>query len=438
MAEVDPTKRIVITGMGMVSPLGFDVQSSWQALTEGRHGLCDIREVVEDYPQTKLKTRAAAPVAEFDLLNNPAFAANRQIRKDRTQWHKSSQLALEAAHQALCQAGLTNDIRIDGQQVDFERFGVSLGTGIGGAANLAKTGLELTKEDPRVRPSEILVSLPARPGEVVSIVLGPEGPETPIAFEEAIFEECATGNANIANAADQIRLGRADVVLAGGTESALEPATIAQFEATRAVDSSNNPDLASRPFDQEAKGLIFGEGAAVMVIESLEHARKRGAVILAELIGYGKSADAYGDTEPSGFGAVLALKRALASARIEPREIENGYVNAHATATPLGDPVEIRALAQIFLPEQVSVSSTKGATGHTFGAAGAIEAIFSIMAVRTGILPPTIKLQNPIAEAESWNLIANEAQSPSGGVDLAVNNSFGFGGPNYVTIWTRG
>lgn len=440
MAERDPSQRVVVTGMGMVSPLGLNVESSWLALINSGHGIENIREtLLKGYPESKVKTSLGAPVNGFDLVSNPHFKAGGiNIVKNRKNWHRSSELALAAALQAMRQAGLTDAVRIDQAVIEAERFGVSIGSGIGGATVLTDTRMELeTKEEPRVYPNEILNALPARPSEVVSMVFGPGEEESPIAFEEALFEECATGNANIANAADQIRLGRADVVLAGGTEGALEPVTIAEFEATRAVDPSTDKNWASRPFDRDAAGLVFGEGAGVLVLESYEHARRRGATVLAELVGYGKSADAYKDTSPSGYGAVLALKRALADTRLEASDI-SGYINAHATSTGEADGTELWAISQLLSPEQFGISSTKGATGHTFGAAGAIEAIFSIMAARTGIMPPSLKLDNPIEQAKNWRMSPHEATDIAGGIDLAINNSFGFGGPNYVTIWSRG
>jgi 3-oxoacyl-[acyl-carrier-protein] synthase II len=429
MAEKDPSQRVVITGMGMVSPLGLDVKSSWRALINGEVGIRDVRGTrLDGYTEDSVKASLGAPVMGFELLDNPAFDKP-DVRKDRKKWHLTAEFVLQAGFEALNQAGLLTPGELRVSEEDSDMFGVSVGTGIGGALDAISDVSDIIKgySQKSVRPTAILHALPNRPSEVASIVFGAE------AFADSVFAECATGLANIRRAAQEIKEGSANVVLAGGVEAGVVPISLAMFGATGAVNLGKDPLVASRPLNKDAGGLVMGEGAGVVVVESLEHARARNATILAELVGYGKSADAYKDTKPSGVGAIKAIRRALANAGLKPSDLGTFYDHMHATSTD-EDYQEMRAVSEVFDRSQGYANSTKGATGHTLGAAGGIETIFGVKALETDTIPPAMKLDDPIDEAEGWRTSPNEATEVDGGLDTVIKESFGFGGINEVLI----
>jgi 3-oxoacyl-[acyl-carrier-protein] synthase II len=363
-------------------------------------------------------------VQEFDMWANPELAALINT-KDERNLHRSVKFALWAGVEALKQAGLLNeDGVIDHTVVNPDLVGVSIGTGVGGADVLGESRLRL-EDGKRIPPSELMQMLLDRATTVPSMTFKARGPLG------GVTAACATGNANIIKAADLLGRGRANVMIAGGTEAQITPEGIGLFDRTRALDTTADPRLASRPFHTDANGFVMGEGAGVLILETLEHARRRGAVVLAELVGYAETADAYHDTAPSGEGAERALRLALNGLPIE--NIRNIYVNAHATGTA-GDAVELAAIGRVLEPKEVvGVSSTKGASGHMLGAASAFESIVSIEALRRGMIPPSLKLDDPVPETTAWNMSPFTATPAE--VDLAVNNSFGFGGINAVTVY---
>ncbi len=408
-------RRVVITGLGAVTPLGNDVQTTWENLIAGRSG--------------------AGPITHFDASGFAVTFACEVKGFDPTDWidrkqarrmDRFAQLIVAAARQAVEDARL--EVRREG-----ERVGVSVGTGIGGLKSFQDCYDELLARGPdRVNPFSIPEIIPNMGAAWVSMELGARGP---LASE---CTACAASNMAIGDGLDAIRLGRADVMICGGTEASITSIGIAGFSAMRALSRRNDdPQRASRPFDADRDGFVMGEAGAALVLEELEHARARGARIYAELAGYGASSDAAHITEPdpTGENPARAMRMALADAGIGPEEV--GYINAHGTATPLGDPAETRVI-KLALGEEVArrvpISSTKGATGHCLGAAGAMEAIFSVLAVYHGILPPTINYATPDPECD-LDYIPNQARRADARV--AMSNSFGFGGHNACIVVRR-
>jgi 3-oxoacyl-[acyl-carrier-protein] synthase II len=406
---------VVVTGLGAVTPLGNDVATTWRNLIAGRSG--------------------AAPITHFDASGFAVTFACEVKGFDPTDWidrkrarrmDRFAQLIVAAARQA------TEDARLLVER-EGERVGVSVGTGIGGLKSFQDCYDELLARGPdRVNPFSIPEIIPNMGAAWVSMELGARGP---LASE---CTACAASNMAIGDGLDAIRLGRADVMICGGTEASITSIGIAGFAAMRALSRRNDdPQRASRPFDAERDGFVMGEAGAALVLEELEHAKARGAHIYAELAGYGASSDAAHITEPdpSGENPARAMRRALADAGLQPSEV--GYINAHGTATPLGDPAETRVI-KIALGEEVArrvpVSSTKGATGHCLGAAGALEAIFSILAVYHGVLPPTINYTTPDPECD-LDYVPNQARRAD--VRVAMSNSFGFGGHNACIVVRR-
>src|SRR6478735_7678093 len=387
-------RRVVITGLGMVSPLGNDVQTSWSNLLAGEGGAAEITA----FDHTQYNVHFACELKEFD----PTVWIDRKAAR---RMDRFAQMILAAARQAEADSGI--DIA-----AEPDRVGASIATGIGGLQSYQDCyHVLLTRGPDRVSPFSIPSIIPNMGAGWVSIELGTKGP---------LMSECtacAASNMAIGDATDEIRLGRADVMIAGGTEAPITPVGIAGFDAMRALSRRNDdPKAASRPFDAERDGLVMGEAAAVLVLEELEQARDRGAKIYGELAGYGVSADAAHMTEPDPTGAnpARAMRMSMTDAGIEPSAI--GYINAHATSTPLGDASETRVIKQALGEEQARrtpISSTKGATGHTFGAAGAIEATFSVLALRDEVLPPTINLHDPDPECD-LDYIPNEARKAPG------------------------
>jgi 3-oxoacyl-[acyl-carrier-protein] synthase II len=412
----DGRRRVVITGLGMVSPLGNDVETSWRRLLRGETGVDEIQL----FDHTGYPVHFAGELKEFD----PTVWIDRKAAR---RMDRFAQLVLAAARQAEADSGL--DIADDP-----ERVGASIATGVGGLRSFQDCYDVLIERGPdRVNPFSIPCIIPNMGAGWVSIELGTKGP---------LMSECtacAASNMAIGDALDEIRLGRVDVMFAGGTEAPITRVGIAGFDAMRALSRRNeDPRRASRPFDNGRDGLVMGEAAGVLVLEELEFAKRRGARIYAELLGYGMSSDASHMTEPDPTGAspARAMKMAISDAGIEPTEI--GYVNAHATSTPLGDAAETRVL-KLALGDQharrTPISSTKGATGHTFGAAGAIEAIFTTLAVHDQIVPPTINYEQPDPDCD-LDYVPNEAREVPE-LEVAASNSFGFGGHNATIVVRR-
>ena len=405
-------RRVVITGLGMVSPLGNDVESSWQALVAGESGAAEITA----FDHSDYGVHFACELKDFD----PTVWIDRKAAR---RMDRFAQMILAAARQG------EEDSGIEIAQAP-ERFGASIATGIGGLRSFQDCHEVLRSRGPdRVNPFSIPSIIPNMGAGWVSIELGTKGP---------LMSECtacAASNMAIGDAVDAIRLGRADVMLAGGTEAPISPVGIAGFDAMRALSRRNDePARASRPFDAERDGLVMGEAAAVLVLEELETARERGAKIYGELMGYGVSSDAAHITEPdpTGENPARAMRMALADGGVEPSEV--GYVNAHATSTPLGDASETKVIKRALGDEhaaKVGVSSTKGATGHCFGAAGAVEAVFTVLAVERGVLPPTINYEQPDPECD-LDYIPNESREAA--IEVGVSNSFGFGGHNACIV----
>jgi 3-oxoacyl-[acyl-carrier-protein] synthase II len=409
-------RRVVITGIGMVSSLGNDAETSWKHLIAGESG--------------------AGPITQFDSDGYPVHFACELKDFDPTDWvdHKSArrmdrftQMILAAARQAEQDSGI--DIA-----ADPERIGASVATGIGGLGSFQNCyDVLITRGPDRVSPFSIPSIIPNMGAGWVSIELGPKGPLM------SQCTACAASNMAIGDALDEIRLGRADAMIAGGSEAPVTRVGVAGFDAMRALSRRNDaPTKASRPFDAGRDGLVMGEAAGAIVLEELERAKARGAKIYAELIGYGMSADASHITEPdpTGKSPARAMRAALDDAGVDPSEV--GYVNAHATSTPLGDAAETNVI-KVALGEEhareTPVSSTKGATGHCFGAAGAIEAIFTTLALRDRVVPPTINFEeaDPNCDLDYVPNVAREVPE----LHTAVSNSFGFGGHNATIVLRR-
>jgi len=403
------TRRVVITGMGMVSPLGNDVQTSWQRLLAGDSGAAEITA----FDHTDYNVHFACELKDFD----PKVWID---HKTARRMDRFVQMTLASARQAEQDSGVNVSEAPD-------RFGAAIATGIGGLHSYQECyHVLLTKGPDRVSPFSIPSIIPNMGAGWLSIELGTKGPLL------SQCTACAASNMAIGDAMDTIKLGRADVMFAGGSEAPITEVGIAGFDAMRALSRRNDdPTHASRPFDNERDGLVMGEAAAVIVLEELEHAQARGAKIYAELIGYGASSDAAHMTEPdpTGESPARAMTMAINDAGISADEI--GYVNAHATSTPLGDAAETRVIKNAFgahAKNGLAVSSTKGATGHCFGAAGAVEAVFTTLAVVDKKAPPTINYDEPDPDCD-LDYVPNVARDLPD-LKVAMSNSFGFGGHN--------
>lgn len=417
-------RRVVITGMGMVSPLACGVEESWSRLVAGRSGAGPITR----FDASALATRIACEVPPGDgsdgTFNGDDWMAPKESRKVDT----FILFAMAAADMAVRDAGWTPE----GEE-DRLRTGVMIGSGIGGLATIAETSLILRDKGPRrVSPFFIPGSLINLCSGQVSIRYGFKGPN------HAVVTACSTGAHAIGDATRLIQWGDAEVMVAGGAEAAICELGIAGFNACKALSTGFNdaPERASRPYDRDRDGFVMGEGAGIVVLEELEHAQARGARIYAEVAGYGMSGDAYHITSPApdGDGGFRSMAAALKSAGLRPEDVD--YVNAHGTSTPLGDEIELGAVARLMGPHagEVTMSSTKSATGHLLGAAGAIEAIFAALAIRDQVAPPTLNLENPSVETpiDLAPLTARERR-----IDVALSNSFGFGGTNASLILKR-
>jgi len=408
-------RRVVVTGMGVVTPLGNNVADTWSGIVNGRSGIRPIEQFdVSAYP-----TRFGGSIQGFDPCS---FLSQKDARK----FDDFILYGLCAAVQAMEDAGLIID------ESNAERVGAAIGSGIGGIASIEKNHQIVTESGPRrISPFFVPGSITNMIAGYLSIRYGFTGPNL------AITTACTTGTHNIGMGARMIAWGEVDAMIVGGSEMATTPVGLGGFCAARALSSRNeDPAGASRPWDRDRDGFVLGDGAGVLVLEELESARRRGANIYAEVLGFGMSADAHHMTLPpeDGRGAAAAMLNAIRDAGIAASDID--YVNAHGTSTIAGDIAESRAVERVFgdAARGVAMSSTKSMIGHLLGAAGAVEAVFSILAIRDGVAPPTINLDNP-ADGCSLNYVPHEAQSRQ--IDVALSNSFGFGGTNGSLIFCR-
>lgn len=408
-------RRVVVTGMGLVTSVGIGVEESWQALLAGKSGIGRITLFdPTDYP-----SQIAGEVKGFE----PEILID---KKEARRMDRFVQFGVVASDMAMRQAGF--DKPLEGAAAD--RFATILGSGIGGLATLEGEHKTLLSKGPRrLSPFFIpMMIVNLLPGQV-SIRWGARGPSwSPVSA-------CATGAHAIGEAFRTIQRGEADMALCGGAEAAITPLGIGGFNAMRAMSTQNDePEKASRPFDKDRDGFVQGEGAGVFFIEELEHAKRRGAQILCELVGYGSNADAHHITAPSPVGAPRAMALALQDARLAPQDV--GYINAHGTSTPLNDANETSAIKEVFgdHAKKLAVSSTKSMIGHTLGAAGGIEAVISALAITRGVLPPTINYTTPDPDCD-LDYVPNQAREVR--VDTALSNSFGFGGTNVVLALRR-
>ncbi len=409
------SQRVVVTGIGLVTPLAHDAPHTWAAILAGRSGMGPITQ----FDTTNFKTTLAAEVKDFDPTR---YVDKQQARRMDRFLH----FAAAAAKEALA------DARFEIANYDPRRVGVVIGSGIGGVHTLLEQNDVLHARGPRrVSPFAIPGLMLNSAAAHVSIEIGARGPNM------AVATACATGTHAIGEAGEIIRRGRADVVIAGGSEAAIVPMAMAGFENMGALSSRNDePTRASRPFDAGRDGFVMGEGAGILVLERLDVALARGAHIYGELIGYGATADAYHITAPaeSGVGAAECMQMALDSAGLAPTAVD--YINAHGTSTPLNDAGETKAIKQVFGDHayRLAVSSTKSMTGHLMGAAGAIEAAFCLLALRDQILPPTINYEVPDPVCD-LDYVPNQARPAR--VEVAMSNSFGFGGHNGTVMFRR-
>ena len=409
-------RRVVVTGLGLVTPLGGDVETSWQNLIAGKSGIGPITR----FDTTDHKAKIAGEVKPKD--HPYGFDPDKRVdHKVQRQVDPFIVYAIDAAGQALEDAGLT-----EMDDALKERTGVSIGSGIGGLPGIESESLVLAEKGPgRVSPHFVHGRLINLTSGQVSIKYGLMGPN------HSVVTACSTGAHSIGDAARMIKDGDADIMLAGGAESTINPLGVAGFAQARALNTSFNdrPEQASRPYDKGREGFVMGEGAGVVVLEEYEHAKARGAKIYAEIVGYGLSGDAYHVTapHPEGRGAELAMRMALKKAGMEPGDID--YVNAHGTST-MADTIELAAVKRVLGDDLhgASMSSTKSAIGHLLGGAGAVEAIFCILAIRDQIVPPTLNLDDPDEGTEGVDLVPHKAKKRP--VRAALNNSFGFGGTN--------
>jgi len=404
--------RVVITGLGVVCPLGNEVNTTWRTLLEGQSGVGPITL----FDPSDLKTRFAAEVKDFDA--QALFGTREARRMDRF-----TQFALAAALQAVQDSGLQFT------SSESDRAGVVMGSGIGGVSTMLVETEKMLQQGPQwVSPHLVPMMLPDTAPAKIAIELGLRGPNMSIATA------CASSSNAIGEAAAMIRHGVADVMISGGAEAGINKLAIAGFGNMGALSQRNDdPQRASRPFDKDRDGFVAGEGAAVLILESEEHARRRGARIYAEVLGYGASADAFHITAPleTGEGAVLAMQTALKDAGIQPEAVN--YLNAHGTSTSLNDKAETKAVKQVFgeAAYHLPISSTKSMTGHLLGAAGALEALFCVKTIETGYIPPTINYETPDPDCD-LDYVPNQMRRQP--VAVAMSNSFGFGGHNACLI----
>ncbi len=410
-------RRVVVTGMGIVSPVGSTIDSAWDAICNGRSGI----GIVTAFDVEHMKTRIAGEVSNFDVTD---YLAPRDAKRLDDFVH----YGYAASVDALKDSGLLDEVG----SYDPERIGCALGAGIGGLATIEKTTEAYLKGGPRkVSPFFIPGSIINMIGGFLSLRYNLKGPNI------AIVTACSTATHNMGTATRMIQYGEADVMVAGGAEYATTPTSMSGFISARAMSTRNDaPEQASRPWDAERDGFVLSNGSGVVVLEELEHAKKRGATIYGEVIGFGMSGDAFHMTAPpeDGEGAARCMKIAIKDAGIDPQDVD--YINAHGTSTPLGDLAETIAVKTVFgeHARQLPVSSTKSMTGHLLGAAGGVEAIFSLLTIRDGIIPPTINLENP-GQGCDLDYVPNTAREQD--VNIAISNSFGFGGTNGSLVFRK-
>ncbi len=409
------SRRVVITGMGMVSPLGTGVEKSWQALLQGKSGIGKITK----FDATGYDTQIAAEVKDF-LPEN--FLDKKEIRR----MDVFIQYAMAASIMAM------EDAQLKITPANADRIGVIVGAGLGGLTTIESFHKTLLEKGPsRISPFFIpMLIVNEAPGQI-SMRFGAKGPNS------SVVTACATGNHNIGDAWRMIQRGDADGIIAGGVEATITPLAVSGFNAMKALSTRNaEPEKASRPFDKERDGFIIGEGAGIIILEELHHALDRGAKIYAEIVGYGLTGDAYHITAPSpdGEGAARCMVMALKDQEIPIQEVD--YINAHGTSTQLNDMLETLAIKNVFHEHarKLAISSTKSMTGHLLGGAGGIEAIFTVLTIHTGMIPPTVNYENPDPECD-LDYVPNEARRAD--VRVALSNSFGFGGTNAVLTFKK-
>jgi len=407
--------RVVVTGLGLITSVGNDLASSWEALCQGKSGVGEI----DSYDSSQHRVHFGGQVRNFDPS---AYMDRKEVRRN----DPYEQFSIATSRQALDQSGL----KITDENADD--IGVYIGSGIGGLVTLHEQFKVLHEKGPdRIRPFFInMMIVDGAPG-VVSILIGAKGPNW------AAVSACATSGNTIGEAWETIRRGDAKAMIAGGAEKAITPIAMAAFDNMHALSRRNDdPQGASRPFDATRDGFVMGEGAAMLLLEDLEFARARGAKILGELVGYASTGDAYHVTEPApgGAGLVRAMRRALQKAGLRPDQVD--YINAHGTSTPYNDSTETQAIKTCFgeYASRLAISSTKSMTGHTLGAAGAVEAAISVMTILTGVIPPTINLHHPDPDCD-LDYVPNEARQAT--VNVAMSNSMGFGGHNTCLVFKR-
>lgn len=409
------SNRVVVTGMGCISPVGNNVKDTWDSILAGKSGAA----MITHFDASKHKTRFAAEVKGFEPVG---LFGTREARK----MDRFTQFAAAVTVEALEQSGLKID------ETNRDRVGVVIGTAIGGIGTLLEQADVMRERGPeRVSPFLVPMMIPDSAPGMLAIRFGARGPNM------ALATACASGNNAIGEALEMIRRGAADVMITGATEAALVPVAMAGMNVMTALSTRNeDPQTASRPFDKNRDGFLMGEGAGMLILESLEHAQARGATILGEITGYGTTDDAHHISAPAenGAGAAMAMKLALQNADLDVNDID--YINAHGTSTPLNDKSETAAIKTVFGEQAytIPVSSTKSMTGHLLGASGAIEAVFCILAIRDEILPPTINYQTPDPECD-LDYVPNEPRKAS--PKHVMSNSFGFGGHNATLIFSR-
>lgn len=404
-------RRVVVTGLGILSPIGNNVDDAWNSCIEGKSGITTVDIGLANNP-----VKIGGRLKDFNPEN---FLDSKEIRRI----DPFIQYGIIAANQSIEHSGILDS------NIDLTKVGVNFGAGIGGIDTIEKNKILLEEKGyKKVSPFFVPGSIVNMISGLVSIKHGFMGPNT------SVVTACSTGNHCIGTAARSISCGEADVMIAGGAEMASTPLSVAGFISARALSMNSNPEAASRPWDKDRDGFVLSDGAGSLVLEEFEHAKSRGATIHAEIIGFGTSSDAYHMTAPpeDGRGAALAMSNAINDAEIDTSEID--YINAHGTSTPLGDIAETVALKKVFGSDVPQISSTKSMTGHTLGAAGAIESIFCIKAINEGIIPPTINLDNPdpLCDLNFTPLVSSEKK-----VEVSMNNSFGFGGTNSTLVFKK-
>ena len=418
-------RRVVITGVGLVTPLGANAEASWANLLRGDSGI----KLVQNFDVTDLPAKIAGTISQSED-DQHSFRPNDWLDlKEQRKIDRFILLGLVAASQAVNDSGWTPKT-----EKDQNKTGVIIGSGIGGLQQIYDNSIKLKEAGPRrISPFFIPAALINLVSGHVSIKFGFKGPN------HSVVTACSTGAHAIGDAARLVMLGDADVMVAGGAEAAVNRLGFAGFAAARALSTNFNetPTEASRPWDKDRDGFVMGEGAGIVVVEELAHAKKRGAQIYGELVGYGLSGDAHHITAPAenGDGAFRAMKNALERSNLDCADID--YINAHGTSTPLGDMIELNAVRRLFGKDisGVSMSSTKSSIGHLLGAAGSVEAIFSLLAMRDNIVPPTLNLNNPSEGCEDVNLVPHTAQEKK--TDAVLSNSFGFGGTNASLVFKK-